>query len=102
MKVSIKSKEVAEAIAARVEDSTGKDCEAHTGDVDPVIVFDGTTIIARVEPLYPVMDVTPVGGSFNGETVTIPLVAKTIGSLREIANATDRATSHVLSAAMHH
>lgn len=102
MKVQIKSKEVAEAIAAQVGQATGTDCEAHTNTVDSVIVLGSSTIIARITPLFDGTDVTPVGGMFDGETVNIPLGAETIGGLREIAHDMDRATSHVLSAAMHH
>lgn len=48
------------------------------------------------------MDVEPVGGVFDGEIVSIPLEAETIGGIREIVNAIDKATSRVLNAAMHH
>lgn len=105
MEITITSKEVAERIAAEVGQTTGTDCEAFSSDAGSVvIVSDGATIIARITPLFHfgVMDVTPVGGLFDGETVNIPLEAETIGGLREIANAMDRAASHVLNAAMHH
>ena len=44
----------------------------------------------------------PFGGTFDGETVSIPLDAETLGGLREIPNALDKATSYVISAVMHH
>ena len=99
---TINSEEVAEAIAARVEAATGKDCEAFTGEVGSVVVYNRTQVIARLMPLLSVVDVEPVGGPFDGETVSIPLEAETIGGIRETVNALDRATSHVINAAMHH
>ena len=44
----------------------------------------------------------PFGGTFDGKIVSIPLDAETLGGLRETPNALDRATSHAISAAMHH
>lgn len=102
MEVKINSKEVAEAIAAKVEQVTGHDCEAYTNQAGSVVVHHHTQVIARITPPFGVMDVEPVGGLFDSETVCIPLEAETIGGIREIVNAMDRATSHVLNAAMHH
>ena len=100
MVVMLKSKEVAETIAAQVEAATGTDCEAFTNTDGAVIVCNRTKVIARITPMFSVMDIEPVGGLFDGETVCIPLVAQTIDGIREIVYTTDRATSHVLSAAM--
>lgn len=102
MEVKINSKEVAEAIAAKVEQVTGHDCEAFANETGSVVVYHHTQVIAQITPLFSVMDVEPVGGLFDGETVCIPLEAETIGGIREIVNTMDRATSHVLNAAMHH
>ena len=100
--VKINSKEVAEAIAAKVEQVTGLDCEAFANETGSVVVHNHTQAIAQITPLFSVMDVESVGGLFDGETVCIPLEAETIGGIREIVNTMDRATSHVLNAAMHH
>lgn len=102
MEVKINSKEVAETIAAKVEQATGHDCEAFANGTGAVIAHRRTTAIARITPPFDVIDVEPVGGPFDGETAYIPLMAETIGGIREIVNATDRAASHVLNAAMHH
>ena len=101
MEVKINSKEVAESIAAKVEQVTGLDCEAFSNDSGSVVVHNHNAVIARITPLSSVMDVEPVGGLFDGETVCIPLEAETIDGIREIVNTMDRATSHVLNAAMH-
>lgn len=102
MEVTIDSKEVAEEIAAQVEQATGIDCEAFTNDCGSVVIYSHTAVIARITPLFSVIDVAPIGGLFDSEIVNIPLEAETIGGIREIAHALDRATSLVLNAAMHH
>lgn len=102
MEVKINSKEVAEAIAAKVEQIAPFDCEAYANETGSVVVYDHTQVIAQITPLFSVMNVEPVGGLFDGETVRIPLEAETIGGIREIVNTIDKATSHVLNAAMHH
>ena len=101
MQVKINSNEVAEAIAAKVEQVTGHDCDAFSNETGAVIVYRRTTVIAQINPLFDVMDVQPVGGPHDGETVYIPLEAETIFGIREIVNAMDRATSHILNAANH-
>lgn len=100
--VKINSREVAEAIAAKVEQVTGLDCEAFTNETGSVAVHNHTQAIARITPPFSVMDAEPVGGPFDGETVCIPLEAETIGGIREMVNTMDRATPHVPSAAMRH
>lgn len=102
MEVTINSREVAEAIAAQVGQTTGIDCEAFANESGSVVVFDGTTVIARVAQLFSVVDVSPIGGLFDGEIVSIPTEARTVNSIREIGAALDRAAAHVLNAAMHH
>lgn len=102
MEVKINGKEAAEAIAAKVGQITPFDCEAFSNETGSVVVYNHTQVIARITPLSSVMDVEPVGGPFDGETVRIPLEAETIDGIREIVNAIDRATSRVLNAAMRH
>lgn len=76
------------------EEATGEYCEASTtGSV--ITLHD--TMIARITPLFSVMDVTPLDGPFRCE---IPLEAKTVDELREIAHAIDKAASHILAAAV--
>lgn len=101
MEATITSKDVAETIAAHVAQTTGTHCETFTNDVAAVILHH-TQVIARITPLFSVIAVAPIGGTFEGEITEIPLEARTIDGIREIANALDEATSHVLSAAMHH
>ena len=102
MELKIESTEVAETIAARVESTTGKDCEAITNAIGESVIRHLTTAIARVTPAYSCVHVMPFGGTFDGETVSVPLEAETLDGLREIPNALDRATSYVISAAMNH
>lgn len=101
MEVTLTSKEVAETIAAQVEQSTGLDCEAHSNEVGSVVVFRTGAVIARITPLFNVMDVTPVGGLFDGENTEVPLETRTVDGLREMACSIDKAASHVLNAAMY-
>ena len=101
MKVTITSKDVAETITALVAQTTGTRCETSTNDVATVILHH-TQAIARITPLSSVIAVAPIGGTFEGEITEIPLEARTIDGIREIAHALDEAASHVLSAAMHH
>ena len=100
MEVSLTSMEVAETIAAQVEQATGLDCEAYSNEVGSVVVFSTGAVIARITPLFSVMDVTPVGGTFDGENVEVPLEVRTVDGLREMARSIDKAAAHVLSAAM--
>ena len=102
IEVKINSKEIAEAIATKVEQVTGLDCEAYTNQAGSIVVHDHTRAIARITPPLGVVDVTPVGGVFDGETVCIPLAAETIGGLREIANAMDEANMRATSTAAAH
>lgn len=101
MEVTLTSKEVAETIAAQVEQSTGLDCEAYSNEVGSVVVFRTGAVIARITPLFNVMDVTPVGGLFDGENTEVPLETRTVDGLREMARSIDEAASHVLNAAMY-
>lgn len=101
MEVTLTSKEVAGTIAAQVEQSTGLDCEAYSNEVGSVVVFRTGTVIARITPLFSVMDVTPVGGPFDGENTEVPLEVRTVDGLREMARSIDEAASHALSAAMY-
>lgn len=102
MEVKINSKEIAEAIAEKVEQVTGHDCEAFTNETGAVVVYNRTQVIAQITPLFDVMDVEPVGGLFNGKTVCIPLRAKTIYGIKELANTYDEAAMRVISAAVKH
>lgn len=104
MDVTITSEDVADTIAAHVSKVTELDCESYTNDAGSVVVCNHTAVIAWITPLYNngVIDVTAVGGTFDGEPVYVPFEAETIGGLREIANFIDRATSRVICAAVHH
>jgi len=102
MEVKINSKEIAEAIAAKVEQVTGLDCEAFTNQAGSIVVYDHTRVIALITPLINVVDVVPVGGVFDGETVCIPLEAETIYGLKEIAAMMDEANMRATSAAVAH
>ena len=103
MEVKINSKEIAEAIAAKVEQVTGLDCEVFAYQDGAVIVHDHTKVIALIAPmLFGVVDVTPVGGVFEGESVEIPTKARTVNGIQEIAHAMDEANVRVISAAVKH
>ena len=99
MEVTFTSKEVADAIATRIDQATGMDCETFSNQIGSVLVLHGTTVIARITPLPSVIDVGPVGGTFNGEVTEIQRETRTVNGLREIARALDEAMAHVLSAA---
>lgn len=98
--VKLTGKEVADTIAAQVEQATGLDCEAYANEAGAVVVFRHTTVIARISPLFDIMDGTPVGGTFDGENVEVPLEVRTVDGLRQMARSIDEAASHALSAAM--
>lgn len=102
MHAAITSEDVTELIVAEVEYATGKDCEVFTNETGSTVLYDRHTAIARVTPLFSVIDVTPLCGPFVDETTDVPLEAETIGGLKEIAHALDRAASHALSAALNH
>ena len=102
MEVKINSQEIAEAIAAKVEQVTGLDCEAYTNQVGAIIVHNLTQVIARVTPLISTVEVTPIGGTFDGEPIAIPAEARTINGLKEIADAMDDANMRAISAAVKH
>ena len=102
MELTIKSKEVAEAIAVNVEQATSKDCEAFTNEVCSVVVYKQTQVIARITSMFSVLDVEPIGGLFSGEVIEIPREARTLSGIQEIAHDMDKAISHVLNAAISH
>lgn len=102
MEIKINSKEIAEAIATKVEQVTGLDCEAYTNQTGSIVVYNHTRVIARITPIINVVDVVPVGGVFDGETVCIPLKAETIYGLRELTETYDEAAMRVTSAAVAH
>ena len=99
MNIEFTSEEMAKAIAKEVEEATGEYCEAFSDTTGSVITLHDT-MIARVTPLFDVMDVAPLDGPFRCEITEIPLEAKTVDELREIAHAIDEAASHVLAAAV--
>lgn len=102
MEVKINSKEIAEAIAVKVEQVTGLACEAFTNQNGAIVLYNHTQVIARITPLLGVVDVTPVGGVFDGEPVTIPTEASTFYGLKEIAAMMDEANMRATSAAVAH
>lgn len=102
MHIAITSEEVAKVIAAEIEQATGTDCEAHTDNINTVITCDHTTTIAQVTTLFGVIAVAPSRGLFVGDITEIPLEARTIDGMMEIAHALTKATSHVLNAALNH
>ena len=102
MHITITDKDAAKVIAAEIEQATGTHCETHTDHINTVIIYNHTTTIAQITPLFGVITVTPSRGLFAGEITTIPLEARTIDGMREIAHALTKATSHVLNAAMNH
>lgn len=99
MNIEFSSKEVAEAIAERIEEVTGERCEAFSNATGSVIALHDT-MIARITPLSDVMDVAPLSGPFRREITEIPMEAKSVSELMEIAPAIDEAISHVLAAAV--
>ena len=99
MYIEITSKEVAEAIAERIEEATGECCEAFSNATGSVITLRGT-MIARITPLFSVIDVAPLSGPFRREITEIPMEANSVRGVREIAHAIDEAISHVLAAAV--
>lgn len=57
-----------------------------------------TTVLARIIPLFNVVDVAPTAGPFVGEITEIPLEAKSVNGHMEIAHAIDETTPHVPAA----
>lgn len=98
MNIELTGEEVTKAIAEQIEEATGECCEAYSNATGLVIALHDT-MIARITPLFSVMDVTPLDGPFRREITEIPLEASSVGGLREIVHAIDEAASHVLAAA---
>lgn len=101
MDITMDSKEVAETIAAQVAQTTGMHCEVFANEGAAIIIHH-TDVIARLTPLFSVIDVAPIGGESQCDITEIPLEAHTINGLMEISSAMDEATAHVLNAAIHH
>ena len=99
MNVTINTKEVAEAIAMQVAQSTGFDCEAFTNDTGAVIVYRSRTVIARITELFHIIDVAASSSPSNVNDTEIPTETRTIDGLREIARALDEAIVNVTRAA---
>lgn len=99
MNIELTGEEVAKVIAEQIEEATGECCEAFSNATGSVITLHDT-MIARITPLFSVMDVTPLDGPFRREITEIPLEASSVSGLREIAHAIDEAASHVLAAAV--
>lgn len=102
--ITITDMDVAKSIATEIEKATGTDCKAFSnGTGSSVIVYDRTTVIARViAELFPAITVSPSYGPFVGEITEIPLAVRTFNDMKEAAHALDTATSHVLNAALNH
>lgn len=77
-------------------------CEVFTNETGSVIIYDHTKAIARVTPLFDVIDVAPLCGPFVGHITDVPLAVSTFNDMKEAASALDTATSHVLNAALNH
>ena len=99
MQIEITSKDVAKAIAQQIEQATGEDCEAFSSSTGSVVILH-TTMIARITPPFSVMDVAPTDGPFRGEITEIPLEARSVSELMEMAHAIDEAALHVTAAAV--
>lgn len=99
MNIQITSEEVAKAIAQQVSQAIGEDCEAFSNSVGSVVILH-TTMIARITPLFSVMYVAPTDGPVRGEITEVPLEARSVSELREIAHAIDEAASHATAAAV--
>lgn len=99
MNIEITSKDVAKTIAQQIEQATGENCEASSNPVGTVVIMH-TTMLARITPLFSVVNVAPTAGPFVGEITEIPSEARSVNDLREIAHAIDEAASHVLAAAV--
>ena len=101
--IEITSKDVAKSIAADIEEATGTHCEAFTNEAGSIVLYDHTTVIARVTAeLFPYIVVNPLYGSFAGETTSIPVAVRTFDDMKEAASAMDIATSYTLNAALNH
>ena len=99
MRIEITSKDVAKAIAEQIEQATGETCEAYS-NVDGSVVIMHDTMIARITSLFSATDVEPTAGPFVGCITEIPLEARSVNGLLEIAHAIDEAASHVTAAAI--
>lgn len=99
MHIEFTSKEVAKAIAKEIEEATGECCEVFSNATGSVVTLHDT-MIARITPLFSVMDVAPLVGPFRCEITEIPLEAETVNGLRDIAHAIDESVSHVMAAAV--
>ena len=100
MEVKINGKEVAEAIAEQVAQTTGLDCEAFHNHNDAVIVYRCRTVVARVTELFGVITVAASSDPSSVKCADIPCETKTIDGLMEIAHALEKAKANVVDAAM--
>lgn len=100
MHITITGKDVAESIATEIGMTTGRACEVFTNKTGSVIIYDHTKAVARVTPLFDVIDVAPLCGPFVGDITDVPLAVSTFKGMKEAASALDTATSHVLNAAL--
>lgn len=100
MHITITGKDVAESIATEIGKTTGMACEVFTNKTSSVIIYDHTKAVARVTPLFDVIDVAPLCGPFVGHITDVPLAVSTFDDMREAASALDMATSHILNAAL--
>ena len=77
MHITITGEEVAKAIASEIEQATGTHCEAFSNDTGSVVIYDNIAAIARVTPLFSVIDVAPLCGPFRCEITEVPLTVQT-------------------------
>lgn len=102
MHITITGKDVAKSIATEIGMATGMACEVFTNETGSVIIFDHTKAIARVTPLFDVIDVAPLCGPFVGHITDVLLAVSTFDDMKKAASALDEATSHILNAALNH
>lgn len=100
MNITITDKDVAKSIATEIGKATGMACEVFTNETGSVIIYDHTKAVARVTPLFDVIDVAPLCGPFVSHITDVPLAVSTFNDMKETAHALDDATSHVLNAAL--
>lgn len=93
---------MAKSIATEIGMATGMACEVFSNDTGSVIIYDHTKTIARVTPLFDVIDVAPLCGPFVGHITDVPLAVQSFDDMNEAAHALNEATSHALNAALNH
>lgn len=101
MDINMTTKEIADAIANTVTETTSLRCEAFVSDYgNAVIISDYFNLIARIVPDCDGIQVVAAPLNLEAVVISIPSKATSLSDVRELTAHLDDAIAHVTAAAV--